>query len=67
MLELAYDFLVRKSSMRKARQVLTVINNFRKPCYQNPFLKRMIIESIHIALQNIEKGYDLRFDPTIDR
>jgi hypothetical protein len=34
-----------------------------RPLYYHPFIQRMIIESIRVALNNMKNGFDMRVNP----
>jgi len=64
MLELTWDFLMRKGCREKADMVLKVLNNLdRIPLSENPFIQRITAESIRVALNNMKKGFDMRVNP----
>jgi hypothetical protein len=64
MLELSADFLVRAGQGELAKVVLAALLNMDlKPLYYHPFIQRMVIESIRVALNNMKNGFDLRVNP----
>jgi hypothetical protein len=64
MLELSADFLKRAGQHELAKTVLCAhINIDSKPIYDNPFIQRIIIESIRVALNNMKNGFDMRVNP----
>ena len=64
MLELSWDFLLLNDSQDKADMVFKVLNTFDNvSLFENPFIQRITIESIKIALNNLKKGLDLRVNP----
>lgn len=66
MLEFSIDFLVKLDKKREAdlaAQTLQLME--RLPLYQNPFIQRMVIDSIKIAKANMKKGYDMRLNPEL--
>ncbi|MDI3535241.1 MAG: hypothetical protein PWQ82_1606 [Thermosediminibacterales bacterium] len=61
MMELTWDFLFRKNKLEEAKQAYYALTKIKtQPLYELPFIQRIIIESIKIALNNLKKGFDLR-------
>ncbi len=64
MLELSADFLNRAGQTEQAKITLCAFLHMdTKPLYHNPFVQRIIIESIKIALNNMKNGFDMRVNP----
>jgi len=61
MLQLSADFLAKIGQDQVARAALCAYLNMDiKPIYYHPFIQRMIIESIKVALSNMKNGFDMR-------
>ncbi len=61
MLELMADFLNKTGQTNLAKTTLCAyLNMDLKPLYYHPFIQRMIIESVKIAINNMKNGFDLR-------
>lgn len=64
MLQLAADFLDKVGETKLAKVALCAYLNMDiKPLYNHPFIQRMIIESIKVALNNLKNGFDMRQNP----
>jgi len=64
MLQLSADFLDKIGQTKLAKSVLCAYLNMDiKPLYYHPFIQRMIIESIKVALNNMKNGFDMRQNP----
>ncbi|WP_213974898.1 HEAT repeat domain-containing protein [Tepidanaerobacter acetatoxydans] len=64
MLELSADFLDKAGQTEIAETALCAFLHMDiKPLYHHPFIQRMIIESIKVALNNMKNGFDMRFNP----
>jgi hypothetical protein len=64
MLELSADFLDRAGQNELARTVLSAYLNMGiKPLHHHPFIQRIVIESIRVALNNMKNGFDMRVNP----
>ena len=61
MLQLSIDFLIKTGQEQLAKTALCAYLNLDiKPLYYHPFIQRMIIESIKVALSNMKNGFDMR-------
>lgn len=61
MLQLSADFLAKIGQDQVVRAALCAYLNMDiKPIYYHPFIQRMIIESIKVALSNMKNGFDMR-------
>lgn len=66
MLELSVDFLVLAGEREIAKCAFCALLNMdRKPLHYHPFIQRMIIESIKVALNNMKNGFDMRVNPEV--
>ncbi|AEE91840.1 conserved protein of unknown function [Tepidanaerobacter acetatoxydans Re1] len=64
MLELSADFLDKAGQTEIAKTALCAFLHMDiKPLHHHPFIQRMIIESIKVALNNMKNGFDMRFNP----
>ncbi|MDI3480354.1 MAG: hypothetical protein PWQ97_9 [Tepidanaerobacteraceae bacterium] len=64
MLELSADFLVRAGQKELVKIVLSALFHINiTPLYYHPFIQRMIIESLRVALNNMKNGFDMRVNP----
>jgi hypothetical protein len=65
MLELSADFLdkANKRIWPKTPFVRITMHMDKKPLYYHPFIQRMVIESIKVALNNMKNGFDMRVNP----
>lgn len=64
MLQMAADFLDKVGQTELAKAALCAYLNMDiKPLYNHPFIQRMIIESIKVALNNMKNGFDMRQNP----
>ncbi len=65
MLELSADFLDKAGQTEIAKTTLCAFLHMDiKPLYHHPFIQRMIVESIKVALNNMKNGFDMRFNPS---
>jgi hypothetical protein len=64
MMELSADFLDRAGQKELAKVALSALLHMNiRPLYYHPFIQRMIIESIRVALNNMKNGFDMRVNP----
>ncbi|MCG0274921.1 MAG: HEAT repeat domain-containing protein [Thermosediminibacteraceae bacterium] len=64
MLELAADFLNRMGERELVKVVLSAMLHLDSmPLHYHPFIQRMIIESLRVALVNMKNGFDMRVNP----
>lgn len=64
MLKLSADFLDKAGQTEVAKTTLCALLNMDKnPLYYHPFIQRMVIESIKVALNNMKNGFDMRVNP----
>ncbi|HHW02403.1 MAG TPA: HEAT repeat domain-containing protein [Thermoanaerobacterales bacterium] len=64
MMELSADFLDRSGQKELAKVALSALLHMNiRPLYYHPFIQRMIIESIRVALNNMKNGFDMRVNP----
>ncbi|KXG78417.1 hypothetical protein AN618_04840 [Fervidicola ferrireducens] len=64
MLELAADFLNRMGERELVKVVLSAMLHLDSdPLHYHPFIQRMIIESLRVALINMKNGFDMRVNP----
>lgn len=64
MMELSADFLDRADQKELAKIALSAfIHMDINPLYYHPFIQRMVIESIRVALNNMKNGFDMRVNP----
>ena len=61
MLLLSADLLDKVDEKSLVKTVLSAYYNMDiKPLYYHPFIQRMVIESIKVALSNMKNGFDMR-------
>ena len=64
MLQLSADFLDKAGQTEMAKTTLCAFLHMDiKPLYYHPFIQRMVIESIKVALNNMKNGFDMRVNP----
>lgn len=64
MLELSADFLCVAGERELARIVICAFMHMDvRPLHYHPFVQRMVIESLGVALNNMKNGFDMRVDP----
>lgn len=64
MLELAADFLNKMGERELVKVVLSALLHLDStPLHHHPFIQRMIIESLRVALVNMKNGFDMRVNP----
>ncbi|TYP49275.1 HEAT repeat domain-containing protein [Thermosediminibacter litoriperuensis] len=64
MLELAADFLNKMGERELVKVVLSAMMHMDiKPLHHHPFIQRMVIESLRVALVNMKNGFDMRVNP----
>ena len=64
MLELSADFLNKAGQTEMAKTTLCALLHMDlEPLYCHPFIQRMVIESIKVALNNMRNGFDMRVSP----
>lgn len=64
MMELSADFLERAGQKELVKVALSALLHMNiSPLYYHPFIQRMIIESIRVALNNMKNGFDMRVNP----
>jgi len=64
MLELTASFLDHAGQTELVKIVLSALLHMdMSPLYYHPFIQRMVIESIKVALDNMKNGYDMRVNP----
>ncbi len=65
MLEFSADFLDKAGQTELAKTTLCAFLHMNiKPLYYHPFIQRMVIESIKVALNNMKNGFDMRVNPS---
>ncbi|MGB9812030.1 MAG: HEAT repeat domain-containing protein [Thermovenabulum sp.] len=66
MLELSADFLKLLDEKELVKVVLSALYNLdMEPLYYHPFVQRIIIESLKVALTNMKNGFDMRSNPDV--
>lgn len=66
MLELTADFVSKLGQNEIAQLILVAAQNMdRKPLCYNPFIQRMVLESLKVALGNMKNGFDMRLAPEV--
>lgn len=64
MLEMTASFLDQAGQTELAKMVLSAFLHMDiNPLYYHPFIQRMVIESLKVALDNMKNGYDMRLNP----
>jgi hypothetical protein len=64
MLELSADFLNKMGERELVKVVLSAMLHLdTEPLHYHPFIQRMIIESLRVALINMKNGFDMRVNP----
>ncbi len=64
MLELTADFSARSKNEELTKTVLCAyVHMDIEPLHYHPFIQRMVIESIRVALNNMKNGFDMRINP----
>ena len=64
MLELSADFLCLIGDQEAAEIAISAfIHMDVRPLHYHPFVQRMVLESLKIALSNMKNGFDMRVDP----
>ena len=64
MLVLSADFLEKNQQTDMVKTTLCALLYMdKKPLYYHPFIQRIVIESIKVALNNMKNGFDMRVNP----
>lgn len=65
-LELTADFVLKLGQYEIAQLILVAAQSMEeKPLCNNPFIQRMVLESLKVALSNMKNGFDMRKTPEV--